>query len=399
MMISVFDNLNMKEPKNQFTVGIIDDVTFKSLPLLPDIDVSPKGNYAAKFYGIGADGTVGANKNSIKIIGDNTDKYAQAYFAYDSKKSGGITVSHLRFGDYPIRAPYLVNTADFVACHVTSYLDKYDMMNGLKKGGVFLFNSIWDAEETKKRLPDYMKKYIADNDINFYILNATKIADELGLGSRTNSIMQSTFFKLSNVIPYDLAVEKMKKAIVKSYGNKGEDIVNMNFAAIDRGSEAEKVKIPAEWKNIKLKEDKGKEDVPEFIWKVVEPINSQKGDALPVSAFLGREDGTFPAGTTEYEKRGIAVEVPEWQVENCIQCNQCAFVCPHAVIRPFILNEKEAANVPAGTPLQKGIGNLKEYKYKIQISVLDCTGCGNCVDTCSAPVNALIMKPLESQMI
>ena len=399
MMIAVFENLSIKEPKNQFTVGILDDVTFKSLPLTADIDVSPKGNYAAKFYGIGADGTVGANKNSIKIIGDNTDKYAQAYFAYDSKKSGGITVSHLRFGDNPIRAPYLVNTADFVACHVTSYLDKYDMMKGLRKGGVFLFNSIWDAEETKKRLPDSMKKFIADNDINFYILNATKIADELGLGSRTNSIMQSTFFKLSNVIPYDLAVEKMKKAIIKTYGNKGEDIVNMNIAAIDRGGEAEKVSIPAEWKNIKITEAQGKADVPEFIWKVVEPINSQKGDGLPVSAFLGREDGTFPAGTTEYEKRGIAVDVPEWQVENCIQCNQCAYVCPHAVIRPFILNEEEAANVPAGTPLQKGIGNLKEYKYKIQLSVLDCTGCGNCVDVCSAPKNALVMKPLDSQMI
>jgi pyruvate-ferredoxin/flavodoxin oxidoreductase len=399
MMISVFDNLKMKEPKNQFTVGIVDDVTFKSLPLLPDIDVSPKGNYAAKFYGIGADGTVGANKNSIKIIGDNTNKYAQAYFAYDSKKSGGITVSHLRFGDHPIRAPYLVNTADFVACHVPSYIDKYDMLKGLKKGGVFLFNSIWDAEETKKRLPDHMKKYLAENEINFYIIDATAIAVELGLGNRTNSIMQSTFFRLSNVIPYDLAVEKMKKAIIKSYGNKGEDIVNMNIAAIDRGSEAEKVAVPKEWKDIKIKADEGKEDVPEFIWKVVEPINSQKGDSLPVSAFLGREDGTFPAGTTEYEKRGIAVEVPEWQVENCIQCNQCAYVCPHAVIRPFILNEQEAANVPAGTPLQKGIGNLKEFKYKIQLSVLDCTGCGNCVDVCSAPNNALVMKPLDSQMI
>jgi pyruvate-ferredoxin/flavodoxin oxidoreductase len=398
MIIGVFENLNMKEPKNQFTVGIVDDVTFRSLPLLPDIDVSPQGNYAAKFYGIGADGTVGANKNSIKIIGDNTDKFAQAYFAYDSKKSGGITVSHLRFGDNQIRAPYLVNTADFVACHVPSYIDKYDMLKGLKKGGVFLFNSIWDAEETKKRLPDSMKKFMAENDTRFYIINATKIADELGLGSRTNSIMQSTFFKLSNVIPYDLAVEKMKKAIIKSYGNKGEDIVNMNIAAIDKGGEAEKVNIPAEWKNIKIKEDKEKQDVPEFIWKVVEPVNLQKGDGLPVSAFLGREDGTFPAGTTEYEKRGIAVEVPEWQVENCIQCNQCAYVCPHSVIRPFILNEEEAANVPAGTPLQKGLGNLKEYKFKIQLSVLDCTGCGNCVDVCPAPNKALVMNPLDSQM-
>jgi pyruvate-ferredoxin/flavodoxin oxidoreductase len=399
MILSVFENMKLKEPKNQFTVGIVDDVTFKSLPILPEINVALAGTYSAKFYGLGSDGTVGANKNSIKIIGDTTDKYCQAYFAYDSKKSGGITTSHLRFGDKPIRSPYLVNTPDFVACHVPSYLDKYDMLKGLKPGGIFLLNSIWDAEGTKKHLPDHMKKYMADNHINFYTINATLIAEELGLGSRTNTIMQAAFFKVANVIPYEKAESEMKKAIYKSYGKKGEDVVNMNNAAVDRGSAVEKIEIPAEWSKIDDKKAADTRNIPAFIREVMEPINFMKGDDLPVSTFAGREDGTFPSGTSAYEKRGIAVNVPEWQPTECIQCNQCSYVCPHAAIRPFLLTEEEVANAPEGSKFIQGIpGALKAYKFKIQVSVLDCTGCGNCADVCPSKNKALIMKTLESQV-
>ena len=398
-MISVYNNMKLNEPKNQFTVGIVDDVTFHSLPLLPEVSISSAGTYEAKFYGLGSDGTVGANKNSIKIIGDSTDKYAQAYFAYDSKKSGGITVSHLRFGDTPIRSPYLVNTPDFVACHVPSYLDKYDMLKGLKKGGTFLINSIWDAEETKQHLPDHMKKYMAENHINFYIMNATKIAEEIGLGNRTNTIMQAAFFKVANVIPYEKAEAEMKYAIKKSYGKKGEEIITMNYAAVDRGGEVIKVEVPAEWAKIEVKPTIDTRDIPDFIRNVVEPINNLKGDDLPVSAFLGREDGTFPAGTAAYEKRGIAVNVPEWLPENCIQCNQCAYVCPHAAIRPFLLNENEVKNAPEGTKTLKAIGKeLVGLEFKIQVSPYDCTGCSNCADVCPAKTKALVMKPLETQL-
>lgn len=398
-IISVYDNMAMAEPKNHFTVGIVDDVKFTSLPILPEISVVPKGTFEGKFYGLGSDGTVGANKNSIKIIGDSTDKYAQAYFAYDSKKSGGITTSHLRFGDKPIRSPYLVGTPDFVACHVPAYLNKYDMLKGIKHGGTFLLNSIWDAEETKNHFPDEMKKTLAEKEIKVFIINATKIAEEIGLGNRTNTILQSAFFKISNVIPYDKAVEEMKKAIVKSYGRKGEDVVNMNKAAVDRGGNVEEVTIPAEWKNIEIKAKSDDRNIPDFIKNVVEPINAQKGDDLPVSAFVGREDGTFPAGTTAYEKRGIAVTVPEWIPENCIQCNQCAYVCPHAVIRPFLLTEEEAANAPEGTDTIQGTGGTKEYKFRMQVSPLDCTGCGNCAEVCPAKTKALEMKPLETQLV
>jgi pyruvate-ferredoxin/flavodoxin oxidoreductase len=398
-MLGVFENMKMNEPKNQFTVGIVDDVTFKSLPLLPEISVVPEGTYEAKFYGLGSDGTVGANKNSIKIIGETTDKYVQAYFAYDSKKSGGFTTSHLRFGDQPIRAPYLVNTADFIACHVPAYIDKYDVLKGLKDGGIFLLNSIWDIEETKERLPDHMKKYLAANNIQMYIINATEIAEEIGLGNRTNTIMQSAFFKLSNVIPFDQAVKEMKEAIVRSYGRRGQEIVDMNNMAVDRGASPVKVEIPAEWANITLKDEEDKRNIPEFIKNVVEPINAQKGDDLPVSAFLGREDGTFPAGTTQYEKRGIAVNVPEWIHEQCIQCNQCAYVCPHAAIRPFLLDDEELANAPEGTEILKANGrDLAGLNFRIQVSVLDCTGCGNCANICPAPGKALEMKPLGTQM-
>jgi pyruvate-ferredoxin/flavodoxin oxidoreductase len=395
---AVYENLVLNEPKNRFTVGIIDDVTFTSLPLLPEISIVPKGTYEAKFYGIGADGTVGANKNSIKIIGENTDKYAQAYFAYDSKKSGGITISHIRFGDNTIRSTYFVNTPDFVACHVPSYLEKYDMLKGLKKGGSFLLNSIWDIEETKRRIPDKMKKYLADNEIKLYIINATFIAEEIGLGTRTNTIMQSAFFKVSEVIPYDQAVDEMKKAIVKTYSAKGEEIVNMNFAAVDKGGEVIQIDIPEDWKNIKVKEEKDEREVPEFVRNVAEPINLLKGDDLPVSAFINREDGTFPAGTTQFEKRGVAINVPEWQSEHCIQCNQCAYVCPHAAIRPFLLTDEEAQNTPEGTVTVQGKAQIKDYKFRIQVSVLDCTGCGNCADICPSKEKALIMKHLGTQM-
>ncbi len=397
-IISIYENLAAAEPKNQFTVGIVDDVTFKSLPMKEEISFAQEGTFEGKFYGLGSDGTVGANKNSIKIIGDNTDKYAQAYFAYDSKKSGGITISHLRFGDTPIRSPYLVNTPDFVACHVPAYLNQYDVLKGLKKGGTFLLNSIWDAEGTRNRLPQGVKKYLAANDINFYIINATAIAEEIGLGSRTNTIMQSAFFKIAEVIPYDMAVEKMKAAIVKSFGKKGEDIVNMNYQAVDRGGAVTKVDVPAEWAQLEDKALEFRTDVPDFIKDIVFPINAQKGDDLPVSAFNGYEDGTFPAGTTAYEKRGIAVNIPEWQVDNCIQCNQCAYVCPHAAIRPFLLDEKELAGAPEGTVSKKANGKgFDGLQYKIQISALDCTGCGNCADVCPAKTKALVMKPLETQ--
>jgi pyruvate-ferredoxin/flavodoxin oxidoreductase len=397
-MIAVFDNMAAKEPRNQFTVGINDDVTHRSLPLTTEVNVSPSGTYQAKFYGIGSDGTVGANKNSIKIIGDTTDKYCQAYFAYDSKKSGGITVSHLRFGDTPIRSPYLVTTPNFVACHVPSYLDKYDMLKGLTKGGTFLLNSVWDVEETKEKLPNEVKKYMADNQINFYIINATAIAEEIGLGHRTNTIMQSAFFKISNVIPYDKAVDEMKDFVRKSFSRRGEEVVAMNNKAIDRGGNVTKVEVPAEWSKLPPTKVEAKADVPKFVKDVVLPIIAQKGDDLPVSAFTGREDGTFDSGTTQYEKRGIAVDVPEWLPENCIQCNQCSFVCPHAAIRPFLLDEKELAKAPKDTKTIKANGKGYEgLQFRMQVSPLDCTGCGNCVDVCPSKTKALIMKPLETQ--
>jgi pyruvate-ferredoxin/flavodoxin oxidoreductase len=399
MVMSIYENMKLKVPKDHFTVGINDDVTFKSLPLLPEINVCCTGTYSAKFYGLGADGTVGANKNSIKIIGDTTDKYCQAYFAYDSKKSGGITVSHLRFGDKPIRSPYLVNTPDFVACHVPAYLEKYDMMKGLKRKGTFLLNSIWDVEETKKRLPDHMKKYLAENKISFFIINATKIAEDLGLGGRTNTIMQAAFFKVSEVIPYKKAEDEMKKAIYKTYGRKGDEVVQMNYKAIDSGSNVTKIEVPAEWSGIKVEKMADTRDIPEFIRNVMEPINRMKGDDLPVSVFSGREDGTFPAGTSAYEKRGIAVNSPEWQPKECIQCNQCSYVCPHAAIRPFLLTEDEASGAPEGTQFLQGIPkSLSAYKFKIQLSVYDCTGCGNCADVCPSKNKALIMKPFETQL-
>ncbi len=399
-ILSVYENLEMNEPKSDFTIGIVDDVTFKSLPLKPEIDMTPKGTYQAKFYGLGSDGTVGANKNSIKIIGDSTNKSCQGYFQYDSKKSGGFTCSHLRFGDKQIRSTYLVTTPDFVACHVPAYINLYDVLKGLKKGGSFLLNSIWDEEETKNRLPDHMKKYLAENEINFYIINGTKLGEDLGLGTRTNTIMQSAFFKITEVIPFEIAVDEMKKAIVKTYGRKGERIVNMNFAAVEAGGKnVTKVEVPKEWKNIEVAGTNGESKRPEYIKNVVDVINSQRGDDLPISAFKGSEDGSFPLGTAAYEKRGIAVTVPEWQAENCIQCNQCAYICPHAAIRPFLLTEEETTAAPAGTEVRVATPTktFEGLNFRIQVSVLDCTGCGNCVDVCPSKEKSLIMKSLDSQ--
>ncbi len=399
-IVSVYENLEMNEPKDGFTIGIVDDVTFKSLPQKEEFSIVKPGTTECKFFGLGSDGTVGANKNTIKIIGDNTPKYCQAYFDYDSKKSGGYTCSHLRFGDLPIKAPYLVGTPDFVACHVPSYLTKYDVLKGIKQNGTLLLNSLWDEEETLKRIPDHVKAVIGKKNITLYIINATKIAAEIGLGGRTNTILQSAFFKITGIIPYEEAVGYMKKAIVKSYGKKGEHIVNMNYAAVDRGGEYTKVEIPADWKDITAKfENPNKERLaPEFVKEIADVVNAQSGDILPVSAFSEYVDGTIPAGTTAYEKRGVAVKVPEWQPDNCIQCNNCAFVCPHAAIRPFLLTDEEAAKVPAGLKLQDGKATFKTHKFALSVSVLDCTGCGNCADVCPAKEKALIMKPLDTQV-
>jgi len=398
-IVSVYENLELAEPKDGFTIGIVDDVTFKSLPQKEEFSIVKPGTTECKFYGLGSDGTVGANKNTIKIIGDHTPKYCQAYFDYDSKKSGGYTCSHLRFGDAPIKAPYLVGTPDFVACHVPSYLTKYDVLRGIKQNGTLLLNSLWDEEETLKRIPDHVKAVIGKKNITLYIINATKIASEIGLGGRTNTILQSAFFKITGIIPYEEAVDYMKKAIVKSYGKKGENIVNMNYAAVDRGGEYTKVEVPADWKDITAKFENPNKDrlAPAFVKEIADVVNAQTGDTLPVSVFNDYVDGTIPAGTSAYEKRGVAVKVPEWQADNCIQCNSCAFVCPHAAIRPFLLTEEEAANAPEGLKLQQGKVAFKDYKFAISISVLDCTGCGNCADVCPSKEKALVMKPLQSQ--
>ena len=397
---AVFTNLTKEEPKDGFTISIVDDVTNTSLETLEDIDATPEGTKACKFWGLGSDGTVGANKSAIKIIGDHTDMYAQGYFAYDSKKSGGITVSHLRFGKKPIKSPYLVNKADFIACHNQAYVYKYDVLEGLKKNGKFLLNTIWTPEEVNEKLPAEMKKYIAENNIEFYTLNAVKIAQEIGLGGRINMIMQAAFFKIANIIPVEDAVKYLKDAVVKSYGKKGEKVVNMNHAAIDKGVESiVKIDVPADWKDAKAEAKEDRSDVPAFIKNIVEPINAQKGFDLPVSAFNGMEDGTFMAGTAAFEKRGIAINVPEWQQDKCIQCNQCAYVCPHAVIRPFLLNENEKDNAPDALKLvpAKALKTEEPTFYSISVTPLDCTGCGNCAQVCPAPGKALVMKPIETQ--
>ena len=401
-ILSVYENLSLPQPKNHFTIGIVDDVTFTSLPPKEELALGGEGIFEAKFYGLGADGTVGANKNSVKIIGDNTDKYCQAYFSYDSKKSGGFTCSHLRFGDTPIRSTYLVNTPNFVACHVQAYLHMYDVLRGIRQNGTFLLNTIWTAEELVKHLPNNVKRTLAQKNISFYTINATKIAQEIGLGNRTNTILQSAFFRITEVIPVDLAIEQMKKFIVKSYGKKGEDVVNKNYAAVDRGGEYEKVTVDAAWANLP-DDEKAESKAPEFVENVVKVINAQAGDDLPVSAFSGIEDGTWPAGTAKYEKRGVSAFVPVWNSENCIQCNKCAYVCPHASIRPFVLDEAELAASPykAGETLEMKVpAAMKGMHFRMQVDVLDCLGCGNCVDVCPGNKNgkALSMSDLESQL-
>ncbi len=397
-LIAVYENLAAEKPMNGFTVGIVDDVTHLSLPVGAPVVTAPSDIISCKFWGYGSDGTVGANKDAIKIIGDNTDMYAQGYFSYDSKKSGGVTISHLRFGDSKIRSTYLIDQADYTACHKTSYVNQYDVLEGLKPGGTFLLNCPWSAEELETELPAKMKKYIAENNIQFYTIDAVKIAKEVGLKNRINMVTQTAFFKLANVIPFEKATELLKGAIKKTYGKKGDDIVNMNYAAVDMAAEAlHKVEVPASWANAEAEEAAkgGCPATPAFIKEVVQPMNAQQGDKLPVSAFSGREDGTFPMGTSRYEKRMIAIDVPKWVPENCIQCNQCAYVCPHAAIRPFLLNADEKANAPEGMTTVPARG-FDGMEFRIQVSPMDCTGCGSCANVCPAKEKALVLQGVEA---
>ena len=398
MVKAVFDNLALNEPKNHFTVGITDDVTYTSLPIREELNIAPQNLISCKFYGFGSDGTVGANQNSIKIIGDHTDMYAQGYYEYDSKKSGGLTISHLRFGKSPIKAPYLVRQADFIACHKPSYVKIYDLLDGIKEGGVFLLNSPWTVEEMEKELPASLRRTIAQKKLRFYNIDAVKIAQEIGLGGRINTILQTAFFQIANVIPPEDAIRYIKEAIYNTYGDKGEKVVQMNYAAVDKAVEhLVKIDYPASWAEAQDEAAAAAESVPEFVEKVVRPVQSLKGNELPVSAFTA--DGIMPTGTTAYEKRGIAIDVPKWIPENCIQCNQCAYVCSHAAIRPFLLNEEEQKNAPATFETIKAVGKqLEGLTYRMQVSVLDCMGCGVCANICPAKEKALVMKPFGTQL-
>jgi pyruvate-ferredoxin/flavodoxin oxidoreductase len=396
---AVYENLAKAEPKNGFTIGIVDDVTNTSLEVHQDIDATPEGTTACKFWGLGSDGTVGANKSAIKIIGDHTDMYAQGYFFYDSKKSGGITVSHLRFGKKAIKSPYLINKADFVSCSNQSYIHKYNVLDGLKPGCNFLLNTIWSPEDLEEKLPASYKRFMANNNIKFYTLNAVAIAQEIGLGGRINMIMQSAFFKLANIIPLEDAIKYLKDAVVTSYGKKGEKVVNMNNAAIDKGVESiVEIKIPEAWKTAVDKEVVDTKKKSDFVKNIVIPMNRQEGDSLPVSTFVGMEDGTFEAGTAAFEKRGIAVNVPAWQSDKCIQCNQCSFVCPHAAIRPVLLTDEEVKNAPESLKAvpAKALKTEEPLQYFMAVTPLDCSGCGNCAQVCPAPGKALVMQPQDT---
>lgn len=397
-IVAVFNNLKGVNPKNNFTIGIVDDVTNTSLVVQEEVETIPEGTISCKLWGLGSDGTVGANKIAIKIIGDKTDRYAQGYFSYDSKKSGGTTISHLRFGKKPIKSSYLVNKADYVACHNKSYVYHYDLLKGLKKNGIFMLNCPWSNEELDEKLPAPIKRYLAENDINFHMIDAVGIAQDIGLGGRINMIMQSAFFKLTNVIPIEDAAKYLKESIEATYGMKGRQIVEMNNAAVDRGIDGfVKVDVPSKWANAQDEGIDVKEE-PEFIKNILKPMARQEGDNLPVSTFKGVEDGTFPLGTTAFEKRGIAVMVPEWQTDKCIQCNQCAYICPHAVLRPFLLNEEEKKNAPETFETKKAMGKgFENFEYRMQVSPLDCTGCGNCADICPAPQKALVMVNAEDE--
>ena len=396
MVKAVFDNMKSAGPKNHFTVGIVDDVTNSSLEVEEGFDVAPEGTIQCKFWGLGADGTVGANKSAIKIIGDNTDMYAQAYFAYDSKKSGGVTMSHLRFGKTPIKSTYLIDSADYIACHKSSYVDVYDLLEGIKEGGTFLMNSNWTLEDMETKLPAHMRRTIAQKKLKFYNIDAVKIASEIGLGGRINMIMQTAFFKLANVIPVDDAITYLKDQIKKMFGRKGDKIVNMNYAAVDNALDnLVEIKYPDSWATASDVLTPVK-DEPDFVKNVMRPMLAQQGDRLPVSAF--RPDGIFPVATSRYEKRGVAILVPEWIMDNCIQCNQCAMVCPHAAIRPVLLTDEELKAAPKEFEAKKALGKeLKGLHFRMQVNTLDCLGCGNCADICPAKKPALVMKPLETQ--
>ena len=396
MVKAVYDNMQAPAPKNHFTVGIDDDVTHTSLEVGPTLEATPKGTVQCKFWGLGADGTVGANKSAIKIIGDDTDLFAQAYFAYDSKKSGGITISHLRFGQTPIQSTYLIDAADYIACHKESYVDSYDLLEGVKEGGTFVLNSPWTVQEMEERLPAGMRRTIAQKKLRFYNIDAVKIATEVGLGGRINMIMQTAFFNLANVLPVDQAILRLKDEIKKMFGKKSEKLVTMNHAAVDATvANLVEIKYPAAWAQAGESTGAASKD-PDWVRTVMRPILAQQGDKLPVSKFT--PDGVFPIATTRYEKRGVAINVPEWIMDNCIQCNQCAMVCPHASIRPFLATEEELKKAPAGFEAKKAVGKeLKDYSFRIQVDTLDCMGCGNCADICPAKKKALVMKPLETQ--